>query len=57
MFQVSVCIFLSKWMHVLSLEELQQITNMLYVREIAEKFLIVIDVYIFISLYLEWTWR
>ena len=49
--------FLSKWVHALSLEELQQITDMLYVRENAEKFLIVTDVYIFMLLYLECTSR
>ena len=49
---------LGKWMHlqkVLSLWVLQQITDMLYVREIAEKPLIVTDVYIFMFLYLECT--
>ena len=55
--------FLSKqvlinWMHfqlALFSWELQQITDMFYVREIAEKFLSTCIVYIFMSLYLEST--
>ena len=49
--------FLSKWMHVLSFGELQQITDMLIVREIAQKILIVTNVYIFMLLHSECTQR
>ena len=40
-------------MHVLSLGELQQITDILYIKEIAEKFVIVTVDCIFMLLYLE----
>ena len=49
---------LIKWMHfqlALFSWELQQITDMFYVRETAEKFLSTYIVYIFMSLYLEST--
>ena len=56
-FQISISVPLSKWIHfqnVLYSWEMEQITDMLYVIEISEKFLrMYVDVYVVMLLYLE----